>query len=95
MLTNPNYAGGAVGLRWIDCSAAAHRHMLTCALPVQVESYFFDIRRQLFEYDQVMNTQRDKVYGERRRALLSADLSGQMVEYAEKTVDDILEVCLS
>ena len=28
---------------------------------LQVESYFFDIRRQLFEYDQVMNTQRDKV----------------------------------
>ncbi len=29
---------------------------------LQVESYFFDIRRQLFEYDQVMNTQRDKVH---------------------------------
>ena len=33
---------------------------LLCVL--QVESYFFDIRRQLFEYDQVMNTQRDKVW---------------------------------
>ena len=31
------------------------------AVCIQVESYFFDIRRQLFEYDQVMNTQRDKV----------------------------------
>lgn len=57
----------------------------------KVESYFFDIRRQLFEYDQVMNTQRDKVYGERRRALMATDLSAQMVEYAERTVDDILE----
>jgi preprotein translocase subunit SecA len=68
--------------------------MLTNALDEaqrKVESYFFDIRRQLFEYDQVMNTQRDKVYGERRRALLASDLSKQMVEYAERTVDDILE----
>ena len=60
---------------------------------VQVESYFFDIRRQLWEYDQVLNTQRDKVYLERRRALLSADLSARLLEYAERTVDDILEVC--
>ena len=57
-----------------------------------MESYFFDIRRQLFEYDQVLNTQRDRVYGERRRALESDDLSAQMIEYAERTVDDILEV---
>jgi len=57
-----------------------------------VESYFFDMRRQLWEYDQVLNTQRDRVYGERRRALESDDLSAQMVEYAERTVDDILEV---
>lgn len=57
-----------------------------------VESYYFDIRRQLFEYDQVLNSQRDKVYAERRRALLAADLSPQMIEFAEKTVDDILEV---
>ncbi len=58
----------------------------------QVEAYFYDMRRQLFEYDQVLNTQRDKVYGQRRRALLSKDLSPQMTEFAERTVDDILEV---
>lgn len=59
-----------------------------------MEAYFFDQRRQLFEYDQVLNTQRDKVYGQRRRALLSRDLSPQMLEFAERTVDDILEVLL-
>ncbi|KAJ9529991.1 hypothetical protein QJQ45_023225, partial [Haematococcus lacustris] len=47
--------------------------------------------RNLFEYDQVVNTQRDKVYAERRRALLATDLGAIMVEYAEKTADDILE----
>jgi preprotein translocase subunit SecA len=47
--------------------------------------------RNLFDYDQVVNTQRDKIYAERRRALLTSDLSGLMIEYAEKTCDDILE----
>ena len=42
----------------------------------------------------MLNTQRDKVYLERRRALLSKDLSPLITEYAERTVDDILEVCL-
>ncbi|PSC72357.1 translocase subunit chloroplastic [Micractinium conductrix] len=68
--------------------------MLTSALDEaqrKVESYFYDIRKQLFEYDQVLNTQRDKVYGERRRALEAADLTPLMVEYAERTIDDILE----
>lgn len=69
-------------------------NMLTSALDEaqrKVESYFFDIRKQLFEYDQVINTQRDRVYADRRRALQAEDLSSLMLEYAEKTVDDVLE----
>eukprot|EP00775_Hariotina_reticulata_P010943 gene10943-11097_t len=68
--------------------------MLTDALDTaqkRVESYFYDIRKNLFDYDQVVNTQRDRVYAERRRALLSSDLTPLMQEYAEKTCDDILE----
>ena len=68
--------------------------MLTDALDTaqkRVEAYFYDIRKNLFDYDQVVNTQRDKIYAERRRALLAADLSPLMVEYAERTVDDIVE----
>lgn len=57
----------------------------------KVESYFFDIRKQLFEYDEVLNSQRDRVYTERRRALEATDLEAQMIEYAELTMDDILE----
>jgi len=68
--------------------------MLTDALDTaqkRVESYFYDIRKNLFDYDQVVNTQRDRFYSERRRALLSASLDPLMREYAERTVDDILE----
>ncbi|XP_074303697.1 protein translocase subunit SecA, chloroplastic [Silene latifolia] len=68
--------------------------MLTRALDEaqrKVESYFFDIRKQLFEYDEVLNSQRDRVYAERRRALESDNLESLLIEYAELTMDDILE----
>lgn len=68
--------------------------MLTKALDEaqkKVENYFFEIRKQLFEYDEVLNSQRDRVYTERRRALEANDLQSQMIEYAELTMDDILE----
>ncbi|KAH9731021.1 protein translocase subunit SECA1 [Citrus sinensis] len=68
--------------------------MLTKALDEaqrKVENYFFDIRKQLFEYDDVLNSQRDRVYTERRRALESDNLQSLIIEYAELTMDDILE----
>lgn len=68
--------------------------MLTSALDEaqrKVESYFFDIRKQLFEYDQVLNTQRDRIYADRRAALEASNLRALLIEYAERTVDDILE----
>lgn len=58
----------------------------------KVENYFFDIRKQLFEFDEVLNSQRDRIYTERRRALESDSLQPLLVEYAELTMDDILEV---
>jgi len=69
-------------------------NMLTKALDEaqrKVENYFFDIRKQLFEFDEVLNSQRDRVYNERRRALQSESLQSLIVEYAELTMDDILE----
>ena len=57
-----------------------------------MENYFFDIHKQLFEYDEVLNSQRDRVYTERRRALMLDNLQSLTFEYAELTMDDILEV---
>jgi preprotein translocase subunit SecA len=58
----------------------------------KVERYFYDIRKQLFDYDAVLNSQREKVYFERRRALTASreQLQEQMLEYAELTIDDIV-----
>ena len=40
----------------------------------KVEGHNFDIRKHLVDYDDVMNTQRETVYGERQKVLLGADL---------------------
>ena len=56
----------------------------------KVETYYYDIRKQVFEYDEVMNNQRRAIYAERRRVLEGQDLKEQVVKYAERTMDDIV-----
>jgi preprotein translocase subunit SecA len=57
----------------------------------KVETYYYDMRKQVFEYDEVMNTQRRAIYAERRRVLEGEDLKDRVLEYAERTMDDIVE----
>ena len=57
----------------------------------KVETYYYDIRKQVFEYDEVMNNQRRAIYAERRRVLEGLDLKEQVVAYAERTMDDIVD----
>ena len=33
----------------------------------KVEAYYYDARKQLFDYDEVLNYQRQAIYAERRR----------------------------
>ncbi len=56
----------------------------------KVETYYYDIRKQVFEYDEVMNNQRRAIYAERRRVLEGQDLKEQVIKYAEKTMDEIV-----
>jgi len=55
----------------------------------KVESYYFDTRKQLFEYDQVLNMQRNGVYSERKRILEQQNLRTWLVDYADRTLDDL------
>ena len=57
----------------------------------KVETYYYDIRKQVFEYDEVMNNQRRAIYAERRRVLEGEDLKEQVIKYAAKTMDDIVD----
>lgn len=57
----------------------------------KVETYYYDIRKQVFEYDEVMNNQRRAIYAERRRVLEGEDLKERVIEYAERTMFDIVD----
>ncbi len=56
----------------------------------KVETYYYDIRKQVFEYDEVMNNQRRAIYAERRRVLEGDALKEMVIGYAEQTMDDIV-----
>jgi preprotein translocase subunit SecA len=58
----------------------------------KVETFYYDTRKQVFEYDEVMNNQRRAIYAERRRVLEGLDLKEQVIGYAEQTMDDIVNV---
>nr|WCH54681.1 preprotein-translocase subunit a [Hypnea edeniana] len=58
----------------------------------KVEAYFYDVRKQLFEYDEVINNQRQAIYSERRRILKSKFTRDCILEYGESTIDEILNL---
>ena len=56
----------------------------------KVEAYYYDARKQLFDYDEVLNYQRQAIYAERRRVLESINLRDWVIQYAEATILDIV-----
>nr|YP_009420248.1 preprotein translocase subunit SecA [Cryptomonas curvata]ASO75736.1 preprotein translocase subunit SecA [Cryptomonas curvata] len=57
----------------------------------KVEAYYYDARKQLFEYDEVLNYQRQAIYSERRRILESDSLRNWVIQYAETTILDYFD----
>ena len=58
---------------------------------VKVEAQHFDTRKHLVEYDDVVNTHRDVIYGEREKILAGADLKSNVHEMVEVEVQEILD----
>ncbi|MEI7454448.1 MAG: preprotein translocase subunit SecA [Actinomycetes bacterium] len=52
----------------------------------QVESQNFEMRKNVLKYDDVMNRQREVIYGERREVLEGADISEQVSEFIDDTI---------
>ena len=52
----------------------------------QVESQNFEMRKNVLKYDDVMNRQREVIYGERREVLEGADISEQVSEFINDTI---------
>lgn len=56
----------------------------------RVEGHNFDIRKQLLEYDDVMNKQRTVIYNRRREVLFGEQVKEDLKEIREEQVDEIL-----
>jgi preprotein translocase subunit SecA len=56
----------------------------------RVEQHNFEIRKQLLEYDNVMNKQREVIYGQRRNILEGVSLKDEILAMAEKATDALI-----
>jgi preprotein translocase subunit SecA len=52
----------------------------------KVEAYNFDIRKHVVEYDDVLNRQRDVIYGDRDRVLFEENLKPLIMEWVEENL---------
>jgi len=60
----------------------------------KVEGFNFDIRKHLVEYDDVMNTQRETIYAERRKVLEGADLKVNVQGMLHDAISNVVEAHL-
>jgi len=60
----------------------------------RVEAHNFEIRKQLLEYDNVMNKQREVIYTQRRQILEGISLKEEILEIIKRIISDITEVYL-
>ncbi len=58
---------------------------------VKVEGYNFDIRKHVVQYDDVMNKQREIIYGERDKVLRNENLRANVLEMVDKEITSLIE----
>ena len=56
----------------------------------RVESKNFDIRKHVLQYDDVMNQQREVIYGQRREVLEGADMHSKILEMRDSLIEEAL-----
>ena len=56
----------------------------------KLEAYYYEMRKNLFDYDQVLNMQRNGVYAERKRILQRDNLRDWIMEYRERSLYDLV-----
>ncbi len=61
---------------------------------VKVESYHFDIRKHLLDYDDVLNKQREVIYTDRLQTLNGDDLKSKIVQMVRQEFLDLAQRCL-
>ncbi|MHB0912486.1 MAG: preprotein translocase subunit SecA [Armatimonadota bacterium] len=57
----------------------------------KMESHYFEMRKHVLQYDDVMNVQREVIYGQRKKILEGHNLRPTIIEYLHKTVQDAVD----
>ena len=85
---------GVFNAMWVEDGAEIEHKMLSSVIEKaqqKIENNHFGVRKNLLEYDQVMNEQREIMYEERRRVLdgesMRDSIYNMINEYIERTVD--------
>ncbi len=58
----------------------------------RVEGAHFDRRKHVLQYDNIMNKQREIIYGRRRKLLGNGDVSGEFLEMIRDEVENLVDV---
>ena len=61
----------------------------------QVEAQNFEMRKNVLKYDDVMNRQRQVIYGERRMVLEGEDIKDQIAEFVRETLTAYVNIATS
>ncbi|RYG37768.1 preprotein translocase subunit SecA, partial [bacterium] len=57
----------------------------------RIENHFFESRKSVLEYDDVLNAQRESVYGLRREVLLGKDVREEIMTYLDEAMAEAME----
>src|SRR5207247_2538640 len=57
----------------------------------KVEQYHFDVRKDVLEYDDVLNVQRKVIYGERRKALFGDNVRENVLDMIERLLGTLVD----
>jgi len=81
-----------------DDSAPIESGMVTGAITqaqVKVEGRNFDMRKRALEFDDVLNNQRNVIYGERHKILAKGDVRETVLDYLHDAAADLLDASVS
>ncbi|GLT01380.1 protein translocase subunit SecA [Sphingobium jiangsuense] len=85
-MMNANMADGeAIGSKWLSKAIETAQK--------KVEARNYDIRKQVVEYDDVMNDQRKVIYEQRADIMDAATVDDVVVDMRHETVNDIVGAC--
>ena len=94
-LFNAGAAESLMGRQGVPDDMAIESKVVSRAIrsaQAQVEGRNAEIRKNVLKYDDVLNRQREAIYGDRRRILEGDDLHERTQKFLDDVIDEVLEV---